>query len=270
MARPSATLFISVWENSSSLAAHVATDQGEHVIKVRNNPEGPRVLINEWVGTSIAAELGVLVPDFAIVNVPEQLEIPLRPGLIAEPGPAFGSRFEEGQPWAGKSSVSAVANDDAFSRLVVLDTWLLNVDRYSISRNRVRKKPENLWLSVEEAPPGKFLLKAIDEGHCFGGTGWGASDLRRIDSIKHPAIFGLFPEFENRLQREEVVRTLERASSITRARLKAIIDQVPGEWGLSRAEAEALLEFLLDRARYLRTELPGKIWPQRDLEPKAE
>lgn len=270
MARPAATLFISVWENSSSLAAHVSTDSGGHVIKVRNNPEGPKVLVNEWVGTSIATELGVLVPDFAIVDVPEQLNIPLRPGLTAEPGPAFGSRFEEGQTWAGRSSVPAVANAEAFSRLIVLDTWLLNVDRYSIVDNRVRKRPENLWLSMEGAPAGKFLLKAIDQGHCFGGTGWGAPDLKRIDAVKNPSVFGLFPEFEGRLLRDEVTRTLERAASITRMRLNVIIDQMPPEWGLSRAEAEALLDFLLDRARYLKTELIGNIWPQHDLEPNAE
>jgi hypothetical protein len=55
--RPRARTFIRVWEASSSKAAHVETDRGEYVVKVQNNPEGPRVLVNELIGPCSPARL---------------------------------------------------------------------------------------------------------------------------------------------------------------------------------------------------------------------
>ena len=260
-----ATRFIKVWASSSSLAVSLDTDQGEYVAKVRNNPEGPRVLVNEWLGSSLARLLGILTPNFAIIDVPSQLKIELRPGLVALSGPAFGSQFEQGQTWGGKSSVAAVANPEIFSQLVVLDTWLLNVDRYSVSDGHIRKNPQNLWLSEEGAPPGKFLLKAIDHGHCFRGTTWRATDLNKIDWVKDPNIFGMFPEFAELLKLDQVRATLERAAGMTRKEGDDILKEVPESWSLSPTDAQSLVEFLLDRARYLRTTLPGSIWPQQML-----
>jgi hypothetical protein len=82
-----------------------------------------------------------------MIDVPSQLKFELKPGLLAESGPAFGSRHEDAQTWGGKSSVAAVYNRKMFSQLVVLDTWLLNVDRYSRCGGRIRHNPQNLLLS---------------------------------------------------------------------------------------------------------------------------
>jgi hypothetical protein len=260
-----ATRFISVWSSSNSLAAHVDTDAGEYVIKVANNPDGPRVLVNEWIGCSIASLLGLLTPDFAIVNVPPELGFELKPGLLAVSGLAFGSRFEQGQTWGGRSSVRAVANQEAFSRLVVFDTWLLNVDRYSLTDGKVRKNVQNLWLSQEGAPPRKFLLKAIDHGYCFRGPSWRGNDLKRIESTKDPRIFGMFPEFVDQLEPTEVRNALGTADAITGGKIREIVDQVPTAWQLLETEKGAVIEFLLDRLRYLKTTISEGIWPQKDL-----
>jgi hypothetical protein len=152
-----------------------------------------------------------------------------------------------------------------FSQLVVLDTWLLNIDRYSVSNGRIRKNPQNLWLSEDGAPPGKFLLKVIDHGHCLRGTTWRAGDLNKIDWVKDPNIFGMFPEFAHLLEAEQVRATLEGAAEMTRKEANDILREIPGSWSLSTNEARSVVEFLLDRAQYLRRTLPGSIWPQRAL-----
>jgi len=264
--RPRVRTFIRVFERSSSLAAHVDTDAGEFVVKVRNNPEGPRVLINEWVGTSLARVLDVPTPEFAIVDVPSSIELPLRASLIGEAGPAFGSRFERAQPWAGESSLQGIANPEAISRIVVLDTWARNFDRYSVGRDRrVRQNRRNLLLSAEGAPAGRFLLKAIDQGHCFGGASWRARHLRSIEAVRDSRSYGLFPEFVGHLNAAAVEATLAAAAKTSREEIRKFLGQVPPEWALSGEEAGALEDFLIDRAAYLSGELQGILWPQGEI-----
>ena len=52
----------------------------------------------------------------------------------------------------------------------MFDTWLLNCDRFSFPTRNPPTKPRinrnNVFLS-EEAPDGKFVLKAMDHTHCF-------------------------------------------------------------------------------------------------------
>jgi hypothetical protein len=217
----------------------------------------------------LARALDVMVPDFAIVDIPEHLEFELSPGLQAEAGASFGSKFEAGQLWGGKSSVPAVSNPEMFSRLVAFDTWLLNVDRYSVADGRIRENRQNLWLSFEGAPQGKFTLKAIDHGHCFRGTTWRARDVNTIAWVKDENIYGYFPEFHGHLLRSEVETTLQKASALGQAELRDIVDHVPREWDLS-ADSGALVGFLMDRAKFLNTELSNKLWPQGKLDLKLE
>jgi hypothetical protein len=268
MPHPRVRAFISIFEASSSLAAHVDTDAGEYVIKVANNPEGPRVLVNEWVATSLARAVGVVTPDFAIVEVPEALSFELRPGLAAVPGPAFGSRFERGQPWKGTAALATIANPEMLSRMVMLDTWLLNVDRHSVSPDgtRTRINKDNVFLSQDGAPAGQFRLKAIDQGHCFGGPTWTTRTLRAIDTVRDRRVFGRFPEFDAHLDLAEVRRTLEAALRVERPAIDAIVAGLPASsWGLTETDAAALREFLDQRIRFLDARLLGMLWPQLEL-----
>jgi hypothetical protein len=44
-----------------------------YVVKFLDNPQHPRVLANEWLGTQLAARLGLPTPQPAVVEVPEDL-----------------------------------------------------------------------------------------------------------------------------------------------------------------------------------------------------
>src|ERR1700759_1033160 len=72
-----------------------------YVVKFQNNPQHRRILVNEMLGTRLAARLGLPTPAVAIIEVVEEL-IPLTPDLAIEyprprypcqPGLHFGSRF---------------------------------------------------------------------------------------------------------------------------------------------------------------------------------
>src|SRR5437773_10138908 len=72
-----------------------------YVVKFKNNPQHRRVLVNELLGTRLAALLGLPTTPAKIVNVDEEL-IRLTPDLrieapqnrvACEPGRQFGSRY---------------------------------------------------------------------------------------------------------------------------------------------------------------------------------
>lgn len=72
-----------------------------YVVKFQNNPQHRRILVNELLGTRLAARLGLPTAPVAIIDVPEEL-IRLTPDLAIEhprhrvpcqPGPQFGSRY---------------------------------------------------------------------------------------------------------------------------------------------------------------------------------
>src|SRR5215472_16693580 len=77
-------------------------DDGHYyVVKFQNNPQHRRVLVNELLGTKLAARLGLPTVPIEIVEVSEEL-IRLTPELAIElprsrvpcqAGPQFGSRY---------------------------------------------------------------------------------------------------------------------------------------------------------------------------------
>src|SRR5215831_15845555 len=72
-----------------------------YVVKFQNNPQHLRVLVNEMLGTRLAARLGIPVPRTEVVEVSREL-IELTPDLAMQlgmgrtpcrPGRQFGSRY---------------------------------------------------------------------------------------------------------------------------------------------------------------------------------
>jgi len=267
---------------TSCHTALVETDVGPGYLKAMGGPEGPHTLASELVATHLARWLGFPALDFAIIRVDEVDEIPFvndegKTIGHAQVGPAFITRAEAGDSWSGQErQLAQLVNPDAISRLVVLDTWLLNCDRYSWPkqaalakagirrRNRPRIKRDNVFLS-EEAPDGQFLLKAIDHTHCFTcGHEW-SRQLKRIDTIRDPRLFGLFPEFKRFLDRKEVELVVRDMSRISETIVTDFMNQVPPEWEVTKEASEALVELVVARAAYVAETVVRRIWPQREL-----
>jgi hypothetical protein len=72
-----------------------------YAVKFQNNPQHPRVLVNEMLGTRLAERLGVPTTAVEVIYVSEELihltsdlcmEI-LRQRIPCRPGPQLGSRY---------------------------------------------------------------------------------------------------------------------------------------------------------------------------------
>ena len=239
--------------DTSTGATEVTTDAGRAFIKPLGNRQGPHVLATDWVGTHLAKWFGLSTFDIAILNLESDDVFPLPRNRMAEPGPAFASRAENGEPW-GRSGLQldVLINPEDVTRLVVFDTWTLNCDRYHHDQSVRRPNPDNVFLSTEGVPVGKRRMIAMDHGLCFIRSGEDLTTrLTNIDKVKDSNVYGLFPEFRNRLRQNTIEVCKNRLRDMEPQTSEAIIGTIPSEWDVSSDARAALSELICRRASFV-------------------
>jgi hypothetical protein len=247
---------------SAAATARVDTDLGEGFIKALGNPEGPHILACELVGSLLADWLGLPTLNFALVYVTAEDEIPFFRGGNAAAGPAFISRDEpKGFPWGGDEDLlQYVHNRPDISGLVVLDTWILNCDRYAPNGTRVNR--DNVFF-VQYPGSKRVLLKAMDFTHAFT-CGWEMTPrIRFIDKVMDEQVYGLFPEFKGSLDREEIRRFGARLTQFTADVASAFLRRVPREWQVGNEARSAWAAMITERAQFVAGTIENKLWPQQ-------
>jgi hypothetical protein len=142
------------------------------VVKFRSDAGGPRLLINELLGTLLARKIGLPVPQAFLVSVsPELIAATLelraqncRPGLhfgsvhVAPPDSGYRCLV-----WPESFSISMLANPLVFCGMLAFDQWTCNTDRRQ---------------AVFQGAPELEALRPffIDYGGCFGGAEWRFAD----------------------------------------------------------------------------------------------
>jgi hypothetical protein len=166
---------------SGGAQAHLieSVDGRAYVVKFTNNPQHPRVLINEWIASRVLRYLHISTPDTAIVNFSPQfirdnpeLYIEHRSGRMAPAcGPHFGSLFvgQQGQMnyfVQPNTTLASVTNLRDFCGVLVADKWLGNTD----SRQAIFVRVPDVY--------SRFSLVAqmIDNGQVFDGGNWRFED----------------------------------------------------------------------------------------------
>lgn len=238
---------------SSTLVARIVTDSGPAYLKAINNPQGPHVLVCDWIGTHLAQRIGLQTLDVMLLELTEGDEIPLGDAL-AQIGPSFVTRDEQGEPVGGEAVLASIINPEDIPLLIVFDTWVRNCDRYARGMGqggRPRMRLDNLFLSSEHAPSGQFVLKAIDHGDILTCGRELTPRLAHLDFIRDELLYGLFPIFRRYVTSEQIVAAGE-ILQVARPEMWAdILASVPNEWQLSNEARDAIDRFLLERARFL-------------------
>lgn len=232
--------------------SEILTDAGPAFIKALGNRGGPHHLASEWVGSNLARWFGLPTFDFAILRLHEGDHVPFVRGGCAAPGPAFVTRSEAGTTWdVNLDQLNALANPQHIGRLIVFDTWVLNWDRHPPDSSR-RPNYGNVYLSEVGAPPGRFLIKAMDHTHCFGCRG--GELTRRIDGLDHirdERIFGLFPLFRPLVDLNEVEASCRQLATLPRGEVERIVAAIPSEWEVSAEVRGKLVEQITRRAVFV-------------------
>lgn len=224
-------------------------DENYYVVKFRNNPQGPRILANELLGTRLAARLGLPVPAAVVVEVrddlirhTEDLVIQLGRGrATCEAGLQFGSRFP-GPPsevavydFLPEEQLRAVSNLEDFCGVFVFDKWTCNTNGR-----------QSIFFRGKGAAQYQALM--IDQGFCFNAGEWNFPDapLRGLYArhCVYESVRGM-ESFEKWIARIE--------SKMTETVLDEAYREIPPHWyEFETDELERLLEQLLRRRKRVR------------------
>lgn len=101
-----------------------------------------RELVSEWLAATMAREVGIPIPEFALVEIPEEL-CDLRMGDWVRdlvPGAAFASRRVEASDFAWSMTSRVPADQRAL--IAAFDWWIRNADR---TLSALGGNPNLLW-----------------------------------------------------------------------------------------------------------------------------
>jgi hypothetical protein len=242
----------------------VDTEQGEGFLKALGNPEGPHALACELVGSQAADWLGLKTFDFSIIQVSTPEDVVISGQRYAEVGPAFISRAENsGFTWGGDAStISSLGDVDDISRLVVLDTWLRNCDRYSPDGRRINLG--NVFLLQKVIPSRRLELIAMDFTHSFTCGRPLDRKLGHLEQIQDRRVYGTFPEFKPLLSTDAVSACSERLALFKLDEARQMISSVPREWLADALVRSVWTKHLTDRAHFLSANMHSLLWPQSE------
>jgi hypothetical protein len=266
--RPTTFLRFEEGRGSSMDTARIVTDAGPAFIKAMGNRQGPHALACEYVGTQLAERFGLPTFDFAILIVDAEVdEIPFLKGGRARSGPAFVTRATAGHTWGGSDDeLKHLVNSEAISRLVVFDTWTRNCDRHPPDLSARRPNYDNVFLEdVGPKGAGQCRVVAMDHGHCFTSGEELNARMARIDFVKDPGLYGLFPGFRSRVREAGVRMAIDDLREFARESVTSIVESVPREWEVGLHARAAWIDLILRRADFVAHTILEKIaracWP---------
>lgn len=209
-----------------------ASDGFLYVTKLIGNPQGTRILANEWAVASVGELLGVPIPPYDIVNVDDDFiqEINRIAGTNFGPGPQFGSRLigqEEATVLPSTLDLmQTTVNLSSLATVIVLDTLVQNQD----------EKAAHLLVSKND----ESMFWAVDHGHCLGvASGW---DTLSVDNI---TLRKIHPELISGAQ--AFGQALEALADLTEESIQGVLDRAPLErWDVSSDETRRLVRYLVD------------------------
>jgi len=229
------------------------------VVKFQNNPQHRRVLVNELLGTRLAARLGLRTTPANIVDVSEEL-IRLTPELVIEfprsripcqAGAQFGSRYP-GNPgtvalfdFLPDEQLRGVHNLYQFAGMLVFDKWTCNTNgrQTLFSPRRASGQDAGTDENETENPDSNYEAIMIDQGFCFNAGEWNYPDA---------PLRGLYARnrvYESVTGMESFGPWLERlGTNVTEDVLEANFREIPPEWYEDNYdELQKLLEQLYRR-----------------------
>jgi hypothetical protein len=250
---------------TSTSPIRVNTDASKAVLKLPSGCGSTDRLICEFVGTSLARWLDVPTPDFALIRT-DALFVELMRGRdesLAKKEDGFLSRYEI--PWrVTPQSMREIENKDFFTKVIFLDTWIRNRDRYSTKTGESSSRnTDNLFIIENGQSKYPYTAKAIDHSEAFRNYDVTFEPKKHFgdNAINDPKIYGNFPEFMQYLDRDVADQTADRLRQVAVSTIQEIFKSIPKSWKLGTKTATAFVSFIVQRAAFVADTLVKKLFP---------
>src|SRR5256714_12354497 len=246
------------------------SDGNYYVVKFQNNPQHRRILVNELLGTRLAARLNLPTARVEIIEVSEELirlthdlamEMP-RSRIPCQAGLQFGSLYP-GDPrrltlhdFLPDEQLREVQNLHDFSGMLVFDKWTCNTNgRQTVFFREAPRSSSRLvedksmapaaTLEPGETPGFRYRAMMIDQGFCFNAGEWNYPDA---------PLRGLYARnrvYEGVTGMESFTPWINRIDHINERVLASLLEQIPPAWYEDDYDAVTRLVEQLYRRRAL-------------------
>ncbi|HWO69682.1 MAG TPA: hypothetical protein VNP94_02865 [Actinomycetota bacterium] len=199
-------------------------------LKMSNNPQGPKVLVNDYVVGSVARLIDAPACEVAVARIPEELDgYEYAPGLTLRAGWLVHASRHVEDAFEARGELTRLDRDDNSSRaarIVALYDWCWGAD--------------DQWLYCQTDDQKVY---SHDHGHYLPkGPSWTIEDLQAVVDQPH------LPNLTTRLDPEALRDAAAKIGAVTRSAIRSILCSVPASWAVSDQELEALGWFLERRA----------------------
>lgn len=217
----------------------VCSDGKKYVAKFPGNPDGTRVLINEYVCSSIARKLMLPIPRFELAdasNIGKHTDFLTGVDLI--PGTAFCSEYLEKVTIANSYDIIFhTSNKNDAIKILIFDIIINNNDR----------NPGNLLVDLKNQS-----LIMIDHSHVFEYEAlWTAGNL---DSLKNQPICvkkmnqgslnNLWQIVNSNDYNLEIIEFSRKVSELKKEYFEELVNSIPADWQITNEEKKSLVEYL--------------------------
>ena len=228
-------------------------DGNRYIVKFQNNPQGTRILANEWIAAAVFHYVGIATPAVVGIQVDEAFlaanpEVSFRLGtrrVAIHPGIHFGSLYvgtdhREPYEFLPDALLGGVNNQRDFIGTLAVDKWLENAD----SRQCVFLKADTRG----------FKVWMIDHGYILNGPNWDlGGPVDRCGLYPRPMVYDGVTETASF---DPWLNTIEHCPFRV---FSDALESMPAEW-LTATEADKLrllLRQVWQNRRSLRNRLVG-------------
>lgn len=229
----------------------VAAEDGyRYVVKVKENAQHRRILINEWVASLLLKHLDILSAEARIIEFGEdflarypEVSVQVAQKIRAvSPGWHFGSRVPVDPDrfaiydFLPDALLRQVANHRDFLGVLVFDKWAANADTRQCIFFQAQVRD---WIASQQRTGRRVAMVAMmmDHGYVFSGPSW------RLEDSPVSGLYSRAAVYESVTSLESFQPWLDRVLNLPPEVIDEAYRQIPEEWlDSDREELDRLLE----------------------------
>lgn len=233
----------------SSKPQHIKADDGNsYVVKFKGNPQGTRILANEYVAGSLSKLIGIPTPTFSIMNVKTE--------LLEYINKINGTEFSHGSQFASAYIISNMAQDslvgaifssnmaEGIKNAVNAKDWPKAIIFEALIQNTDFKKMHVLLYTDRKNKRKRFCV--VDHGFAFNKKKWSELDPKTVwNSIPPPFTDVLKYMNAYGISNKSIDDTITEKFKLKDNEIKAIVDSpFLEEWEIDKDDKDAIASYL--------------------------
>jgi hypothetical protein len=252
-----ATEFVRKLRGGAQAHLMKAEDGQHYAVKFQTNPQGRRVLVNEWIAQAIFDQLRVSTARVAAIELTAEFlaahpQVRLESGSnlhAPQPGWHFGSRLADDPhrisfyDFVPDQLLRDVVNLPDFLGALVIDRWLANVDARQAVFFRAKVKTWAPSIAAHASKVG-FVAMMIDHGYTFSGPRWEFADAAGYGLYHRPVVYKAVTGLKS------FEPWLEQVRYFPESVLESVRHSIPPQWTEGDEDAlDRMLNTLLARRK---------------------